>query len=130
MVSGLDFNIHSAAHVYRAVQEGIAFSFKYGMEIMEGLGMKASRISAGRANLFMSPLFRSTLSSLTGAEINLYNTDGAAGAARGAGIGAGVYASPEEAFSSLEVLEKVYPRENQALADTYREWKDKLTTIL
>ena len=34
------------------------------------------------------PLFRQTLSTLTGARIELFNTDGALGAARGAALGA------------------------------------------
>ena len=41
--------------------------------------------------MFLSPLFRETLAGVTGAVIELYDTDGSVGAAKGAGIGAGIY---------------------------------------
>ena len=90
-ISGINFNIHTKAHLLRAAQEGIAFSFAYGMDIMAQMGMEIKTIKAGHANLFLSPLFRRTLASVTGATIELYETDGAVGAAKGAGIGAGIY---------------------------------------
>ena len=82
-------------------------------------------IRAGKANLFLSPLFRQTLSTLTGARIELFNTDGSLGAARGAALGAGFYASREEAFASLTCLEVVEPREEdrEALEKSYEKWK-------
>ncbi len=82
-ILGLDFNRHSQAHLLRASQEGIAFSFKYGLEIMQEMGMHVGVIRAGHANMFLSPLFRQTLADITGAMIELYDTDGAEGAARG-----------------------------------------------
>ena len=87
---GIDFNQHGRAHLMRAAQEGIVFSFMYGIEIMEQMGMTVDRIRAGHANMFLSPLFRQTLASVSGAPIELYDTDGSVGAARGAGIGAGI----------------------------------------
>ena len=89
-VHGINFNIHTKAHLLRAAQEGIAFSFAYGMEIMQQMGMDIKTIKAGHANLFLSPLFRRTLAAVTGATIELYETDGSVGAAYGAGIGAGI----------------------------------------
>ena len=80
---GVDFNRHNRAHLLRAAQEGIVFSFCYGIEIMEQMGMKVDRIHAGLANMFLSPIFRDTLAGTSGAVIELYDTDGAAGAARG-----------------------------------------------
>lgn len=119
IISGLNFNIHHAGHLLRASQEGIVFSFKYGMDIMENIGIKPSVIRAGKANMFLSPVFRETLAGITGATIELYNTDGATGAARGAGIGNGFYASPEEAFRTLRKLDTVIP--DPALAEELEE---------
>ena len=88
-IIGLDLNRHTTAHILRATQEGIAYSFRYGIDIMRGLGVRPDVIRAGAANLFLSPLFRQTLSTLTGARIELFNTDGALGAARGAALDGG-----------------------------------------
>ena len=124
-VNGLNFNKHNKAHVVRAAQEGIVFSFQYGMEIMRGMGMEISVIRAGRANMFLSPIFRQTLAGVSGAVIELYDTDGAAGAAKGAGIGAGIYKDSKEAFASLKKLDVIEP--SQALRDQYQQayatWK-------
>lgn len=124
VISGINFNRHTTAHIVRAAQEGIAFSFRYGIDIMKEMGLKPNVIRAGKANLFLSPLFRETLATLTGATIELFNTDGSLGAARGAALGAGYYKSREEAFASLTLLEKVYPNnENkEALEEAYQKW--------
>ena len=131
-VSGLDLNRHTLAHVLRATQEGIAYSFRYGIDIMKGIGLKPNIISAGKANLFLSPLFRQTLSTLTGADIELYDTDGALGAARGAALGAGLYRSREETFASLEKLETVTPdrKDKAALEDGFERWKNLVGKLL
>lgn len=131
-ISGLDFNRHTDAHLFRAAQEGIVFSFKYGMEIMEQIGIKAQVIRAGKANMFLSPVFRETLAGVSGATIELYNTDGSVGAARGAGIGSGYYASAKEAFSSLKKLETVTPDSGKkAQYDAaYQSWKQALDRFL
>jgi xylulokinase len=127
-ILGINFNIHNRSHLLRAAQEGIVFSFIYGMEIMQEMGMSLATIKAGLANMFLSPIFRDTLAGTTGTVIELYDTDGAAGAAKGAGIGAGVYATPEEAFASLQKKAVVEP--NAANADAYREayfrWRERL----
>ncbi|MBR5849465.1 MAG: carbohydrate kinase [Alistipes sp.] len=122
---GIDLNRHTTAHILRATQEGIAFSFRYGIDLMRDLGLKPDVIRAGKANLFLSPLFRQTLSTLTGARIELFNTDGSLGAARGGALGAGYYKSREEAFASLQCLEVVEPREEdrEALEEAYEQWK-------
>ena len=88
-------------HIVRAAQEGIVFSFKYGIDIMEQMGIPVQKIHAGHANMFLSPIFRETLAGVTGAVIELYDTDGSVGAAKGAGIGAGVYKDNNEAFATL-----------------------------
>ncbi|MEI7830810.1 MAG: FGGY family carbohydrate kinase [Prolixibacteraceae bacterium] len=128
-ISGLGFNTHTDAHLFRAAQEGIVFSFKYGMEIMEEIGIHASVIRAGKANMFLSPVFRETLAGVSGATIELYDTDGSVGAARGAGIGSGYYSSHEEAFASLQKLETVVPDtlNKNAYEDAYQSWKNQLS---
>jgi xylulokinase len=125
---GLNFNIHDRQDILRASQEGIAFSYEYGMEIMrEELEMDLHTIKAGRANMFLSPIFTQTLSNVTGATIELYNTDGAAGAARGAGIGAGIYASFREAFASLEKLSVIEPdADREACEEACEQWRTRL----
>jgi xylulokinase len=126
--SGINFNIHQASHMYRAAQEGIAFSFRYGMDIMKNMGIESQVIRAGKANMFLSPLFREALAAVSGATIELYNTDGAIGAARGAGIGSGLYKSPAEAFTNLKKLEVVEPDpgKTDAYQAAYENWKGQL----
>ncbi|MDR1096558.1 MAG: carbohydrate kinase [Tannerella sp.] len=123
-IHGINFLRHGKAHLIRAAQEGIAFSFKYGMDIMNGMGIETKTIRAGHANLFLSPVFRQTLSDITGATIELYNTDGSIGAARGAGIGAGVYKNAEDAFRTLKKVVTVRPdKENErAGLEAYYRW--------
>ncbi|MBO6013232.1 MAG: carbohydrate kinase [Bacteroidales bacterium] len=123
-VHGINFNIHKKAHLLRAAQEGIAFSFAYGMEIMSGMGMDIKTIKAGHANLFLSPLFRRTLAAVTGATIELYETDGSVGAAYGAGIGAGIYKDSDDAFKTLKHIATEKPVEDTAAyVEAYKRWK-------
>ena len=124
-IHGINFNRHSKAHLLRAAQEGIVFSFAYGIEIMQQMGMEVTKIHAGRANMFLSPLFRDTLAGVTGATIELFDTDGSVGAAKGAGIGAGIYASPQEAFSTLRRLQVIEPYSSDvpAYCAAYERWK-------
>ncbi len=127
-IFGINFNIHNQAHLFRAAQEGIVFSFKYGMDIMKGIGIDAQVIRAGKANMFLSPVFRETLANVTGATIELYNTDGSVGAARGAGFGCGYYQSLKEAFEGLKKLETVEPDPSQsaAVSEAYAVWEERL----
>ncbi len=123
-IHGVNFNRIGKAHLIRAAHEGIAFSFKYGMDIMNQMGIETKTIRAGHANLFLSPIFRQTLANITGATIELYNTDGSVGAARGAGIGAGIYKNAEEAFATLKKIIVVTPElENVAASmEAYNRW--------
>ncbi|MDD2514386.1 MAG: FGGY family carbohydrate kinase [Proteiniphilum sp.] len=125
---GINFNIHSLSDLLRAAQEGIVFSFQYGMEVMQAIGMDIKVIRAGNANMFLSPLFRETLASVSGAVIELYDTDGAAGAAKGAGMGAGIYASSQEAFASLRKIMTVEPdtQHSGQYLEAYTQWKKQL----
>lgn len=123
-IHGIDFNSTDKACLIRAVQEGIVYSFKYGIEIMESMGMNVNKIHAGKANMFLSPVFREALAGVTGATIELYDTDGSVGAAKGAGIGAGIYKNHEEAFATLKKLEIIEPSHETEYAAAYGRWKE------
>ncbi len=127
-ITGVNFNIHDKRHLIRAAQEGIVFSFKYGIEIMEQIGIPVQKIHAGHANMFLSKIFRDTLAGVTGATIELYDTDGSVGAAKGAGMGAGIYRDNNEAFASLQKIEVIEP--DNALrpqyVEAYERWKSLL----
>jgi len=127
-INGLDFNHHTRAHIMRAAQEGIVFSFCYGMEIMNKMGMDIHKIHAGHANMFLSNVFRQTLASTNGATIELYETDGSVGAAKGAGMGCGIYKDHDEAFASLKKLSVVEPNEKKRAdyLEAYARWKEAL----
>jgi xylulokinase len=127
-IHGLNFNKHNRAHLVRAAQEGIVFSFCYGMEIMQQMGMDIRKIHAGKANMFLSPLFRNTLAGVSGATIELFETDGSVGAAKGAGMGAGIYKDNKEAFATLERLQTIEPDEAQrdVYRTAYQHWKEIL----
>lgn len=124
-IHGINFNIHDKKDILRAAQEGIVFSYQYGMEVMKDMGMDIRLIRAGYANMFLSPLFSQTLASISGTTIELFNTDGSAGAAKGAGMGLGIYASNDEAFASLKKLSVVAPEANKAsqYKEAYEKWK-------
>lgn len=127
-IRGINFNLHGKHHMLRAAQEGIVFSFKYGIDIMEQMGIPVKKIHAGHANMFLSPIFRETLAGVTGAVIDLYETDGSVGAAKGAGIGAGIYKDNNEAFATLNKLDVIEPNhsQRQAYLDAYALWKHRL----
>ena len=125
-IHGVNFNVHNKAHLLRAAQEGIVFSFKYGIEVMEQMGMNVNKIHAGHANMFLSPIFRDTLAGVTGAVIDLYDTDGSVGAAKGAGIGAGIYRDNNEAFATLEKLAVIEPARQDEYTQAYELWKSRM----
>lgn len=131
-MKGLNFNIHETGHLVRAAQEGIVFSFVYGMEILKELGINPKIIKAGNANMFQSSVFLEALSGTSKASIELYATDGSIGAAQGAGIGSGIYSNFSEAFENLEKIEEIHP--DPALFDRYQEayqnWKSELTKLI
>ncbi len=131
-IHGINFNIHTKGDILRAAQEGIVFSYEYGMDIMRNIGMDIQVIRAGNANMFLSSIFRQSLSSVSNAVIELYDTDGAVGAARAAGMGIGFYSDSREAFSSLEqiaVIEPEHEKREQYL-EAYGRWKHHLNEII
>ena len=131
-IHGVNFNIHRKEHILRAAQEGIVFAFKYGIDIMKEMGMPIHQIHASNSNMFMSPLFRTTLANITGATIKLYDTDSATGAAKGAAIGAGIYKNTQEAFGSLKCLMSIEPdtQKQEQYQDAYTRWKAYLNKQL
>jgi xylulokinase len=128
----LNFNIHSNAYIIRAAQEGVVFAFNYGMEIMKTTGIQPTVIRAGHTNMFLSPVFRESLAGLTGALIELYDTDGSQGAAKGAGIGCGYYSGFNEAFRNLNKIMVIEPSaENRELYhEAYQTWHTDLMLAL
>jgi xylulokinase len=125
-ILGLDFNRHGIPHVLRAGQEGIVFALNYGLRIMKGMGQNTRTIRAGHANMFLSPLFREAFATVTGALLELYDTNGAQGAARGAGVGAGLYRGAREAFTTLKPLQSVEPDRSKldAYSQAYGTWEE------
>ncbi|GGG49845.1 xylulokinase [Hymenobacter glacieicola] len=126
---GLSFNIHGRSHVLRAAQEGIVFALNYGMDIMRESGVQVRKVRAGNANMFLSPVFREAFVNSGNVELELYNTDAAQGAARGAGVGVGLYASPAEAFTGLERILTLEPTPalQEQYHSAYAHWHQALT---
>jgi len=131
-VCNLQLTVHTQAHLLRAAQEGIVFALAYGLGIMREAGVEVSTVRAGHANMFLSPVFCEAFASVTGATVELYNTDGAQGAARGAGIGAGVFGGPAEAFAGLKAVKTVGPSglAKDSYDDAYRNWLETLAARL
>jgi len=131
-VLGLDFNRHGIPHLLRAGQEGVVFALTHGLAIMKGIGLTADTVRAGHSNMFLSPLFREAFSTATGARVEIFETDGAQGAARGAGIGSGVYRGATEAFAALRPVQTAEPDRGKsaAYADAFGRWSEALSRSL
>ncbi len=129
-INNLDFNVHTPAHLFRAAQEGIAFAFRYGLDMMKENGMQPSVIRAGRANMFLSDVFATSFVNATGVPVELYNCDGSVGAAIGAGMGAGIYANAKEAFKNFKVLKTIEPADAGLYNELYSNWKQSLEKML
>lgn len=129
--SGINFNIHNKKHLIRAAQEGIVFSFKYGLDVMKSIGMQFGVIKAGYTNLFQSGVFREVFVNTCNVDLEIYNTDGSQGAARGAGIGIGYYSSGD-AFKGLKIVKRLHSTKELAerYNSVYQDWKNNLTKIV
>ena len=130
--SGINFNIHDKRHLIRAAQEGIVFSFRYGLDVMKEIGLEFKVIKAGYSNLFQSKVFREAFVNTCNVNLEIYNTDGAQGAARGAGIGIGYFTSNEAAFKGLKVIEKLNADKElvKRYNSVYKVWESNLEQIL
>ncbi len=128
----LNFNVHTRSHLLRGAQEGIVFALNYGLEIIREMGVDISTVRAGNANMFLSPIFREAFANVTGSTVELFNTDGSQGAARGAGIGAGIYATAGEAFEGLETKAVIEPEVHikRAYREIYEIWSKTLESII
>jgi xylulokinase len=128
---GLAFNRHSTAHLLRAAQEGIVFALNYGLDVMRGMGIAVTAVRAGHANLFLSDLFSRAFADMSGAVVELMATDGAEGAARAAGVGAGIFTTVRESLAGLRVRARFEP--DPATASQYRaayeRWLDGLSSV-
>jgi xylulokinase len=123
----IDLNKHSKAHLFRATQEGIVYSFRFGLDIMRENGILPSVIRVGKANMFLSDLFAASFVDATNVPVEMYDNDGSVGAALGAGIGAGIFSSPKEAFSNLKLIKRIDPSSNLKVYDElYGKWKQEL----
>ncbi len=131
-INGLDFNRHNKYHLARASQEGIVFALMYGTEIMMEMGLSLKRVRAGSANMFLSKLFSQTFANLVHCPVELYNTDGAMGAARAAAYGSGYYSNIRECYAGMEIVDHIEPVVNDAsqIREIYERWKKGLSNIL
>jgi xylulokinase len=125
-IKNIDFNIHGTGHLVRAAQEGIAFAFRYGLDIMRSNGNQPKVIRAGKANMFLSDVFTESFVNATNVPVELYNCDGSVGAATGAGIGAGIFASAKEAFQTFKPLKLIEPTNSNLYNEFYDRWKSAL----
>jgi len=126
---GINYAIHNNEHLYRAGLEGVAFSFKYGLELLQELGTTVKVIRAAKANMFLSEIFISAFVNTTGIPLELYQTDGSWGAAIGAGIGSGYYTT-ETAFEGIHPIQTINPDQHSDYPELYKKWKSILIQIL
>lgn len=130
-IHNIDLNKHTSAHIYRAGQEGIAYAFRYGLDIMRENGMTPSVIRAGRANMFLSDVFAKAFVNVTNVPVELYDNDGSVGAALGAGIGCGFFSTQKEAFTNMKRLQTIEPSENNDGYEAYyQNWKSILKNAI
>jgi xylulokinase len=121
-INNIDFNKHTPAHIYRAAQEGIVFAFRYGFDILKENGMSPTVIRAGKANLFLSEVFRECFVNTLQIPVELYNSDGSVGAAIGSGIGANIYRNAPDAFQFFKPLQLIEPSAKNNYDDFYWQW--------
>ena len=125
----LDFNQHETGHILRAAIEGIIYALNLGFEMLSDLNINRNTIKAGNANLFLSDIFKTIFANVTDTPLEIFNTDGATGAARGAALGFGIFETIEEAFDDLHLLEVIEP--NSELSSMYKEsfegWKETIS---
>ena len=125
-IFGLDFNRHQVAHLFRAVQEGVVFAMQYGFKVLQQNGVQPTVIRAGKANMFLSDVFVDCFVNTLGVPVELYHTDGSKGASIGAGYGAKVYATIEEAFVNSKPLSTIEPTSSAPYTPAYQNWEQQL----
>jgi xylulokinase len=125
-IQNIDLNKHTPSHIYRAVHEGIAYAFRYGLDIMRENNLHPKIIRAGKANMFLSDVFIDAFVNVTNTPVELYENDGSIGAALGAGIGANIFADEKEAFKNMKRLKLIEPEGNNKYDEHYEKWKEEL----
>ena len=138
--TGINFNMHDKSDLIRSAREGIAFTFRYGLDVMKEIGMEIGVIKAGYSNLFLSNVFREAFVNTCNVNLEIYNTDGSQGSARGAGIGSGYYSSLDnimnfrnkQVFKGLKVIVRMSPEDElvKKYNSVYENWKSNLDTLL
>ena len=128
----LDFNRHSNADMIRSSQEGIAFAMVYGLELLETTGIKPTHLKAGLANMYLSDIFSNAIVNASHVGLELMESDGAYGAALGAGVGLGYYHTPNEAVNKIKRIKEVHPSKdtNDQTQEAYALWKENLHKLI
>ena len=129
-IENINLNKHTTAHMYRAAQEGIAYAFRYGLDIMRDNNIEPKIIRAGKANMFLSDVFIDAFVNATNTPVELYDNDGSVGAALGAGIGAKIFNDENEAFKNMKCLKTIEPKGTNEYEAYYKKWKDILLNKL
>ncbi|MAS39401.1 MAG: carbohydrate kinase [Flammeovirgaceae bacterium] len=126
---GFDFNKHSNNHIIRSVLEGISFSLCYSIELLRDFGVNVETVKVGKANLFLSKVFRESFINSANVKLQMFDTNGAEGAARGAALGSGYYEDATEAFGSLKIISEEIPNGQNTYLDRYKDWKNFLNKL-
>lgn len=130
-ISGLNFNRHGRAHLFRAALEGIAFAFVHGIRILKEMGLSVGVMRVGNDNLFQSAIFSETIATLADCKIEIIETTGAVGAAKAAGVAVGIYATPQEAMKDVQILKTINPKaDKNTYEQTFNRWEAALKTVL
>jgi xylulokinase len=100
----------------------------YGLELMANAGIYPTLMKAGKANMYLSQIFTEAIVNSSGIPVELVETDGALGAALGAGVGADIFSSPEEATANLKKIDTIIPniQHQNIYQDAYENWKQAL----
>ncbi|UZO80033.1 FGGY family carbohydrate kinase [Aquimarina sp. ERC-38] len=123
----LNLPVHNKSHLCRATLEGIAFTFVYGMELLKKDNSAINLIRAGSDNLFRSQIFAETIATLTGQEIEVYNTTGAIGAARAAGLTLGTIKSMKDLVLKEDYVKTYKPlTTKKEYQKAYTRWRKAL----
>ena len=129
-ILNLHFNLHDKFHLFRAALEGIAFSFYFGIKILQEMGLEISILKVANDNLFQSKVFSTTLASLINCPIEMIDATGAVGAALASGIEIGLYENLQEAFSNNKIEKTIFPSEQAEYLESYLDWEKALNLLL
>jgi len=129
-LTNINLNNHGKGHICRAALEGIAFSFVYGMEILKSDGVEINVLRVGNDNLFRSEIFANTIATLISHEIEIYNTTGAIGAARAAGLHQGDFKEFGQSIMNNDHVMTFMPFKDRAPYEkAYQNWKQELDLV-